>query len=125
MRSTWNSGEGGVDYHVEVYGHFYSVLYRVMRELIEARITDQIIELYHQNNRVTCHVRNPRQHRHTTIADHMPSVHRHHVDWPPTRLLREAAAIGSSTVALVESILAAKPGFRRPNLGGHSLERCV
>jgi transposase len=71
----WRRCRAGLDYHVEVYGHFYSVPYRLMREVIEARITDQTIELFHQTNRVACHVRNPRQHRHTTIAEHMPSAH--------------------------------------------------
>lgn len=112
----WRRCRAGLDYHVEVYGHFYSVPHRLMREVIEARITDQTIELFHQTNRVACHVRNPRQHRHTTIAEHMPSAHRRHMEWTPTRLLREAEAIGPSTIALVERILAAKPhpeqGFR-------------
>lgn len=112
----WRRCRAGLDYHVEVYGHFYSVPYRLMREVIGARITDQTIELYHQNNRVACHVRNPRQHQHTTIAEHMPSAHRRHAEWTPTRLLRAAEAIGPSTIALVERILAAKPhpeqGFR-------------
>ena len=105
----WRRCRAGLDYHVEVQGRFYSVPYRLMREVIEARITDQTIELFHQGNRVTCHVRNPRQHRHTTIAEHMPSAHRRHAEWTPTRLLREAEAIGPSTIALVERILAAKP----------------
>ena len=52
----WRRCRAGLDYHVEVYGHFYSVPYRLMREVIEARITDQTIDLYHQNNRVACHV---------------------------------------------------------------------
>jgi transposase len=112
----WRRCRAGLDYHVEVHGHFYSVPYRLVREVIEARITDQTIELFHKGDRVACHVRNPRQHRHTTIADHMPSAHRRHAEWTPTRLLREAEAIGPSTIALVERILAAKPhpeqGFR-------------
>jgi transposase len=112
----WRRCRAGLDYHVEVYGHFYSVPYRLMRETIEARITDQTIELFHHGDRVACHVRNPRQHRHTTIPDHMPSAHRRHAEWTPTRLLREAGAIGPSTIALVERILATKPhpeqGFR-------------
>ncbi len=90
--------------------------YRLVREVIEARVTDQSIELFHRGNRVACHIRNPRQHRHTTIAEHMPSAHRRHAEWTPTRLLREAEAIGPATIALVERILAARPhpeqGFR-------------
>ena len=112
----WRRCRAGLDYHVGVHGHFYSVPYRLVREVIEARITDRSIELFHHGNRVACHLRNPRQHRHTTIAEHMPSAHRRHAEWTPTRLLREAAAIGPSTIALVEHILTARPhpeqGFR-------------
>ena len=112
----WRRCRAGLDYHVEVHRHFYSVPYRLVREVIEARVTDQTIELFHKGDRVACHVRNPRQHRHTTIPDHMPSAHRRHAEWTPTRLLREAEAIGPSTIALVERILATKPhpeqGFR-------------
>ena len=112
----WKRCRAGLDYHVEVHGHFYSVPYRLMREVIEARITDQTIELFHQGSRIASHVRNPRQHRHTTTPEHMPSAHRRFAEWTPTRLLREAEAIGPATLALVERILAAKPhpeqGFR-------------
>jgi len=112
----WRRCRAGLDYHVEVHGHFYSVPYRLMRETIEARITDQTVELFHAGVRVAAHQRNPRQHRHTTIPEHMPSAHRRYADWTPTRLLREAAAIGPATVGLVERILTAKPhpeqGFR-------------
>ena len=112
----WRRCRAGLDYHVEVHGHFYSVPYRLMRETIEARITDQSIELFHGGVRVAAHLRNPRQHRHTTIPEHMPSAHRRYAEWTPTRLLREAAAIGPATIALVERILTSKPhpeqGFR-------------
>ena len=112
----WKRCRAGLDYHVEVHGHFYSVPYRLVREVIEARITDQTIELFHGGTRVASHLRNPRQHRHTTTPDHTPSAHRRHAEWTPTRLLREAAAVGPATIALVERILTAKPhpeqGFR-------------
>jgi transposase len=72
----WRRCRAGLDYHVEVHGHFYSVPYRLMRETIEARITDQTVELFHAGVRVAGHPRNPRQHRHTTIPEHMPSSHR-------------------------------------------------
>jgi transposase len=112
----WRRCRAGLDYHVEVQGHYYSVPYRLMREIIEARITDQTVELFHRGNRVASHLRSPRAHRHTTTAEHMPSAHRRYAEWTPTRLLREAAAIGPATIALVERIMAAKPhpeqGFR-------------
>ena len=89
----WRRCRAGLDYHVEVYGHFYSVPYRLVREAIEARVTDRTVELFHRGTRVASHVRSPRQHRHTTTPEHMPSAHRRHAEWTPTRLLREAAAV--------------------------------
>jgi len=97
----WRRCRAGLDYHVEVGGHFYSVPYRLAREVIEARVTDQTVELFHQGSRVASHLRNPRQNRHTTTPDHMPSAHRRHAEWTPTRLLREAAAVGPATAARI------------------------
>jgi transposase len=112
----WRRCRAGLDYHVEVHGHFYSVPHRLLREAIEARVTDRTVELFHRGTRVASHVRSPRQHRHTTVPEHMPSAHRRHAEWTPARLLREAAAVGPATVALVERILTTKPhpeqGFR-------------
>ena len=112
----WRRCRAGLDYHVEVHGNFYSVPYRLMREPIEARVTDQTVELFHRGVRVAAHLRSPRQNRHTTIPEHMPSAHRRYADWTPTRLLRDAAAVGPATIALVERILTSKPhpeqGFR-------------
>jgi transposase len=51
----WRRCRAGLDYHVEVHGHFYSVPYRLIRETIEARITDQSIELFHHGERVASH----------------------------------------------------------------------
>jgi transposase len=39
----------------------------------------------------------------------MPSAHRAHRDWSPSRLIAWAANVGPSTAALVEAILADRP----------------
>lgn len=112
----WRRCRVALDYHVELHGHWYSVPYRLVREVVDARITDQTIELFHRGIRVASHLRSPLRHRHTTVPDHMSSAHRRYAEWTPTRLLREAAAIGPATAGLVELILHAKPhpeqGFR-------------
>ena len=57
-----------------------------------------------------------RPHRPTTVAEHMPSSHRRYRDWTHERILREAAAVGDDTAALLEVILRSRPhpeqGFR-------------
>jgi transposase len=112
----WKRCRPGLDYHVEVHRHWYSVPYRLIREIVEARVTDRTVEIFHHGVRVAVHVRSPLPHRHTTLSDHMPSAHRRYADWTPARLRREAAQIGPATAALVELILKAKPhpeqGFR-------------
>lgn len=122
----WRRARVAPDYHVEVQGHFYSVPSRLIRQVVEVRITQRTVEVFHRGVRVASHVRSPVKHRHTTIAEHMPSAHRRYAAWTPARLLAAAEKIGPSTIALCEAIMRTKPhpeqGFRSC-LGILSLER--
>jgi transposase len=104
------------DYHVEVELHYYSVPFRLLREIVEARYTDKTIELFHKGERVASHARSYVAHKHTTLPEHMPSSHRRYAEWTPARMLSMAGNIGPATVALFEAIMKAKPhpeqGFR-------------
>jgi hypothetical protein len=104
----WRRARVAPDYHVEVQGHFYSVPSRLIRQIIEVRITEQTAEMFHRGVRVASHARSPVKHRHTTIPEHMPSAHRRYAFWTPARLLAAAEQIGPSTVALCEAIMRAK-----------------
>lgn len=112
----WKLCKLGLDYHVEVDQHYYSAPHRLIRERIEARITDTTVEIFHKGARVASHIRSSVKRRHTTTPEHMPSSHRHHADWTPERIMREAAVIGPAMIALVEAIMKAKAhpeqGFR-------------
>ncbi|MFI5016205.1 MAG: IS21 family transposase [Hyphomicrobiales bacterium] len=122
----WRRARVAPDYHVEVQGHFYSVPSRLIRQVVEVRVTELAIEVLHRGVRVASHVRCAVQHRHTTIPEHMPSAHRRYALWTPARLLAAAEKIGPSTVALCEAVMRAKPhpeqGFRSC-FGIISLER--
>ncbi len=112
----WKRARVAPDYHVEIAGHFYSVPSRLIREVVEARITDTTIEIFYRGTRVASHAFSPMRNRHTTIPEHMPSAHRRYAEWTPARLMREAEKIGPATLALFEAIMRAKPhpeqGFR-------------
>jgi transposase len=114
--AAWKRCRVNLDYHVEIEKHFYSVPFRLLREEVEARITAKTVEIFHRGKLVAAHQRSLRAHRPTTVADHMPSSHRRYRDWTHERILREAAAIGDDTAALVEIILRSRPhpeqGFR-------------
>jgi transposase len=112
----WRVRRAGLDYHVEIERHYYSVPYRFARVEIEARITARTVELFHKGERIAAHMRGSGNGRHTTIADHMPSAHRRFADWTIERIKREAAAIGACTAVFCDTVLAERPhpeqGFR-------------
>jgi len=112
----WRLRRVGVDYHVELEGHFYSVPYRFARSEVEVRLTPRAVEIFLKGERVAAHLRASGNHRHTTVPEHMPSSHRRYADWTIERIRREAALIGPATATLCELILERRPhpeqGFR-------------
>jgi transposase len=112
----WRIRRAGLDYHVEIDRHHYSVPWRFAREQIEARITANTVELSRKGERIAAHRRSSGNGKHTTVPEHMPSAHRRFADWTIERISREASAIGSDAALLVEKILAERPhpeqGFR-------------
>src|SRR6516225_926283 len=112
----WRVRRVGVDYHVELEGHFYSVPHRFARSEVEVRLTPRAVEIFLRGERIAAHLRASGNHRHTTVSEHMPSSHRRYADWTVERIRREAASIGPATAALCELILERRPhpeqGFR-------------
>ncbi len=124
--AVWKRCRVAPDYHVEIEGCFYSVPYRLIRELIDVRVADRTIEAFHKGERVASHAKSPGRRGHVTIPEHMPSAHRRHAAWTPARMMSAAEKIGPSTAALFEAIMADRPhpeqGFRTC-LGILALER--
>lgn len=105
----WRVRRVGLDYHVDIDGHYYSVPHRLIREQLDARLTEHTIELFCRGERVAVHLRGGGRGRHTTIAEHMPSAHRRYAEWTIERIGIDAAAIGPSTAKLVALILESRP----------------
>jgi transposase len=103
--AAWKECRVGLDYHVEIDKHYYSVPHQLLRETVWARITARTIEVFHHGKRVAAHLRSSSNRKHTTVREHMPSSHRRYADWTPERLRRQAGEIGRNTAALVEIIL--------------------
>jgi transposase len=112
----WRIRRVGIDYHVDVERHFYSVPHRFAREQVEVRLTARTVEIFLRGERVAVHRRGSGDGRHTTVPEHMPSAHRRFADWTVERIGREAAAVGPATAALCARILDERPhpeqGFR-------------
>ncbi len=101
----WKECRVGIDYHVEVDKHYYSVPHYLLREKVWARITARTIEVFCRGTRVAAHVRSSSNREHTTVREHMPSSHRRYADWTPERLRQQAGDIGPHASALVDIIL--------------------
>ncbi|MCC7167014.1 MAG: IS21 family transposase [Rhodospirillales bacterium] len=101
----WRVRRVGLDYHVDVDRHYYSVPYRFAREAVDVRLTTRTIEIFRKGERIASHVRMVGHGKHTTLADHMPSSHRRHAGWTLERIRREAGSIGPSTALLCDLIL--------------------
>jgi transposase len=112
----WRIRRVGLDYHVDVDGHYYSVPHRLLKAEVEARITQRTVEIFHKGERVAAHLRGGGRGRHTTLAEHMPSAHRCYAGWTIERIKGQAAAVGPDTALLAELILESRPhpeqGFR-------------
>lgn len=107
----------GIDYHIELDRHYYSVPYRLVGELVELRHTNTTVEVLHKNQRVASHARIFRPGQHTTDPAHMPESHRRHAEWSPSRILDWAAKIGPETAQLANAILTER---RHPEQGYRS-----
>ena len=101
----WKEARVGIDYHIEVDRHYYSVPFRLLREVVWARFTARTVEAFHRGKRVAAHMRSSVPRKHTTVREHMPSSHQRYADWTPERIKRQAAEIGRNTAALVEIIM--------------------
>jgi len=112
----WRIRRANLDYHVDIDGSYYSVPFTHARDQIEARVTARTVELFVKGQRVAAHARLGTCGRHTTVPEHMPSSHRRHAGWTPSRIQAEAEAIGPSTALFCRMVLEHKhhpeQGFR-------------
>jgi transposase len=101
----WKVARVGIDYHVEVGGHYYSVPYRFAREKIDVRLTASIVELFHRGARIASHARCDVRGRHSTLDSHMAPAHQAVMGWNAPRLLEWAGRIGPHVQAVVQHVL--------------------
>jgi len=106
--AVWKKARVNIDYHVEYDKHYYSVPYSLIRQEVEVRATERVIEVYFKRNRVASHLRLAAPGRHSTLPEHMPVSHKEYSEWSPERFVRWAEKIGPHTVDLVKAVMAAR-----------------
>jgi transposase len=105
----WRFAKMGIDYHVEVNGHYYSAPHTLNGEKLDVRVAAATVEIWLRGKRIASHPRSHNKGRHTTKLAHMPAAHRAHAEWTPTRLIRWATKVGPETATLVALIIRDRP----------------
>ena len=108
-----------IDYHIEFDRHYYSVPYTLAQrhEKVDVRATATTVECFLRGKRIASHPRSYQRGRHTTKSEHMPTSHRRHAEWTPSRLIRWAGEVGPNTAHVVKMIMESK---RHPEQGYRS-----
>lgn len=104
----WKQAKVNLDYHIEFKRHYYSVPYWFVGRSVMVKITEHLIEIFYENQRICTHARSPLPYQHTTLPEHMPPEH-----WAYKRQSREtflawAEGVGPHTKQQVETILRSK-----------------
>lgn len=101
----WKVARVGIDYPVELVGHFYSVPYTFAREKVDSRLTATTVEIFHRGVRIASHVRTDRRGGQTTVDAHRSPAHQAVQGWDAARLLDWATRVGPHTQGLVSRLL--------------------
>lgn len=104
----WKVATAGIDYHVEVAGHYYSVPYRYARQKVDVRFTASTVEVFRKGERIASHLRSTAKGRHTTTDAHLAPAHQKVAGWNAPRFLGWAAQVGPQTHAAIGHILQAR-----------------
>lgn len=104
----WKICRVNIDYHVEIHSNYYSVPYQLRHEQINARITENTVEIFYKGKRQTSHVRSYAKWTPVTKKEHMPPEHRKYLDQTPSKMLKAAEKVGPNTVEVVKSIFASR-----------------
>jgi transposase len=113
----WKQCRAGLDYHVDIGRHYYSVPHQLLKQKLWARITARTVEVYFKGQRVASHVKTSGNHQHSTLQDHMPAHHRFREDWTPERIRKQAAHLGPNVEIFVDVVMRKR---RHPEQGYRS-----
>ncbi|MHB0889585.1 IS21 family transposase [Acidithiobacillus sp.] len=101
----WKVVTAGIDYHIEITGHYYSVPYRYARQKLDARYTASTVEIFQKGERIASHPRSFHKGRHSTQETHLAPAHRKVAGWNAQRFQNWAAGIGLHTQAAIDHLL--------------------
>lgn len=101
----WQKKRVGNNYHINVFGHYYSTPYLIVKEEVDIRITANTIEIFYKNKRIASHLRNNEAGKYTTNPQHRPPQHQFYTECTPEHLLLKAAKVGEDARRWIQTVL--------------------
>lgn len=99
--ATWKKAKVHLDYHVEIERAYYSVPYALVGKTVEARISANLVEIFHRQKLVVRHLRARSRGEFVTLAAHRPERHSAVIDLTHERLRQRALAVGPATAEVL------------------------
>ena len=104
--ANWKQATVQFNYHISLEGMIYSVPYEYIKRKVDVRVTDRVLEIFYNHNRVASHKRlYGRKGQYSTILEHMPPDHQKYLEWNGDRFKHWAQKIGASTHKSIIAIL--------------------
>jgi transposase len=105
----YKSSRAGIDYHVPLNGHYYSIPHKYSGEKIDVWYTQHTVECYFKGKRIATHLYSSLSGKHSTITHHMPKGHQKQSEYSKERFIYWAKQVGIYTCFVIKQILKSKP----------------
>lgn len=95
-----------LNYHVSIDHNYYSVPAQYIGKSVNLKITDTLLEVYCDYERIASHHRFPAtaRNQYSTCKEHMPMNHQKYSQWDDIRIINWATEIGPQTKNVIEMI---------------------
>ena len=104
--ATWKKATVQFNYHVAVDKMYYSVPHQYIKDEVDVRMTDHVIEVFYKHERIASHKRlKGRPGQYSTFTEHMPDDHQKYLEWDGDRFRRWAKEIGPKTSVVIDRML--------------------
>jgi transposase len=94
--------------------HYYSAPHRYVGQQVQLEYNQDMVEIYHNRQRIAIHQRDYRPGQYTTVKEHMSSTHQYYSSWSLEFFAKRAAAISPEVEAYITKLIAQ---YNYPELG--------
>jgi transposase len=88
--------------------NYYSVPHSYIGKKVKLMLTQNTVEIYHEQKRIAMHLRTQKPYAYVTVKEHMPVSHIYNSDWCPEYFIKWAERIGISVKEYIENVLLKK-----------------